>query len=111
MKQCRNNFNSVSERCAFLLMESFIFAIAVFWSPLAVAQTPLEVGPNTTIFFSDPLNTLVWEDKTGHATLDDVKVRVSEFKSAENLTPIQPKSVYWTAQRLRNSLGKTERLW
>lgn len=104
MKQCRKNFNIVSERCAFLLMESFIFAFAVFWSSLAVAQTSLEVGPNTTIFFSDPLNTLVWEDKTGHATLDDVKVRLSEFKSVENLTAIQPKSVYWTAQRLRNSL-------
>jgi len=49
---------------------------------------------------------VIWEDKSGNASLDDVRQRLTEFKSAENFSSIHPKSIYWTAQRLRNSLGE-----
>lgn len=72
----------------------------------AIAQTPLEVGPNTTIFFTDKLNSLVLEDQTGSATVKDVMQRIQEFQPADSLSAVRPSSHYWVAQRLINRLGE-----
>ena len=47
------------------------------------AQSAMEVGANTTVYFSDTLNPLVLEDKSGTATFDQVRNRLSEFKPAD----------------------------
>jgi serine phosphatase RsbU (regulator of sigma subunit)/fumarate reductase subunit D len=70
------------------------------------AQTPLEVGPNTTVFFADKLNSLVWEDKTGTATPEQALKRLQDFQPADTVSDIQPTSHYWVAQRLINRLGE-----
>lgn len=72
----------------------------------AQAQSSFEVGANTNIYFSDTLNPLVWEDKGGHATLADVRQRLADFKPAESITRIDPKSHYWVVQKLVNRLGE-----
>lgn len=72
----------------------------------ARAQAPFEVWANTTIYFSDQLNPLVWEDKEGHATLAQVRQRLSDFQPADTITHINPKSQYWVVQKLINRLGE-----
>ena len=73
---------------------------------MAWAQSALEVGANTTIYFSDTLNPLVWEDKEGHATLEQVRKRLSDFKPADTIGRIDPKSQYWVVQKLVNRIGE-----
>lgn len=72
----------------------------------AWAQAPYEVGANTPIYFSDTLNPLVWEDKEGHAGLADARQHLADFKPAESITHIDPKSHYWVVQKLVNRLGE-----
>jgi len=74
--------------------------------PPAWAQSPMEVGANTTVYFSDTLNPLVLEDKSGTATLDQVRNRLSEFKPADTVGRIDPKSQYWVVQKLVNRIGE-----
>ena len=88
-------------RFKFWLLTFTILGQACAW-----AQSPLEVGPNTTIFFADKLNALVLEDKAGTATLEDVRKRLTEFQPADTVEAINPKSHYWVAQRLVNRLGE-----
>ena len=76
----------------------------------AMAQAPLEVGANTTVFFADTLNSLVWEDKSGKASLEDVKGKLAAFKPADAFQAIDPKSHYWVAQRLVNRLGENREI-
>ena len=75
-----------------------------------MAQAPLEVGANTTVFFADTLNSLVWEDKSGKASLEDVKGKLAAFKPADAFQAIDPKSHYWVAQRLVNRLGENREI-
>lgn len=75
-------------------------------APLTSTQPPLEVGANTTIYFSDTLNLLVWEDKGGHATLAQAREHLADFKPAESFTTIHPQSEYWVVQKLVNRLGE-----
>jgi len=70
------------------------------------AQAAFEVGANTNVYFSDTLNPLVLEDKSGSATLDQVRKRLSEFKPADTIGPIDPKSNYWVVQKLVNRIGE-----
>ena len=74
--------------------------------PPAWAQSAMEVGANTTVYFSDTLNPLVLEDKSGTATLDQVRNRLSEFKPADTVGKIDPKSQYWVVQKLVNRIGE-----
>ena len=73
---------------------------------MARAQSALEVDANTTIYFSDTLNPLVWEDKEGNATLEQVRKRLSDFKPADTIGRIDPKSQYWVVQKLVNRIGE-----
>ena len=84
----------------------WIIAVAGAGMSPARAQSPLEVGANTPIYFSDTLNPLVWEDKEGHASLADVRKRLGDFKPVESITRIDPKSHYWVVQKLVNRLGE-----
>ena len=70
------------------------------------AQSAMEVGANTTVYFSDTLNPLVLEDKDGTATFDQVRKRLSEFKPADSVGRIDPKSHYWVVQKLVNRIGE-----
>lgn len=72
----------------------------------AWAQTPFEVGANTTIYFSDTLSPLVWEDKGGDAGLAQARQHLSEFKPIDSVDRIDPKSRYWVVQRLANRLDE-----
>jgi len=74
--------------------------------PPAWAQSAMEVGANTTVYFSDTLNPLVLEDKSGTATLDQVRNRLFEFKPADTVGKIDPKSQYWVVQKLVNRIGE-----
>ena len=74
------------------------------------AQAPLEVSFNTTIYFSDPVNCLVWEDKVGHATLAQARDHLADFKPADTITHIDPKSQYWVVQKLVNRLNENREL-
>lgn len=76
----------------------------------ATAQAPLEVGANTTVFFADTLNSLVWEDKSGNASLEDIRGKLAAFKPADTFQSIDPKSHYWVAQRLVNRLGENREI-
>ena len=88
-----------------LLALGTAFSIGLLPS-MARAQSALEVGANTTIYFSDTLNPLVWEDKEGNATLEQVRKRLSDFKPADTIGPIDPKSQYWVVQKLVNRIGE-----
>jgi len=74
------------------------------------AQSPYEVWANTTVYFSDPLNPLVLEDKQGDATLEQVRQRIAEFKPLDTITQIDPNAHYWVVQRLVNRLGESREL-
>ncbi len=89
-----------------LLLKFWLLTCTLLGQVCAWAQSPLEVGPNTTIFFADKLNALVLEDKAGTATLEDVRKRLTEFQPADTVETINPKSHYWVAQRLVNRLGE-----
>jgi len=88
-----------------LLALGTVFSLGLL-PPIAWAQSAYEVGANTTIYFSDTLNPLVWEDKEGNATLEQVRKRLSEFKPADTVGRIDPKSQYWVVQKLVNRIGE-----
>ena len=95
----------LSHAMGLLLSFGLTLATTLIPSP-AWAQSPLEVGANTTVYFSDTLNPLVLEDKSGTATFDQVRNRLSEFKPADTLGRIDPKSQYWVVQKLVNRIGE-----
>lgn len=79
-------------------------------STAAWAQSPYEVWANTTVYFSDTLHPLVLEDRSGSATLEQVRQRISEFKPIDTVDPIHPSSQYWVVQKLVNRLGENREL-
>lgn len=90
-------------RCLWLLILTGACACTL---SSAWAQSPFEVGANTPIYFSDTLNPLVWEDKSGRATLAEARQHLAQFRPADSITRIDPKSQYWVVQRLVNRLGE-----
>ena len=121
-----DNFDSLSQSVAMTFTSNYLKAlplrgwlcllsiwISVLFLTLptqAMAQAPLEVGANTTVFFADTLNSLVWEDKSGKASLEDVRGKLTDFKPADAFQSIDPKSHYWVAQRLVNRLGENREI-
>jgi hypothetical protein len=85
-----DNFYSLSQSVAMTFTSNYLKALPLrVWLCLlsiwlcvlflsvptqAMAQAPLEVGANTTVFFADTLNSLVWEDKSGKAWVRIVKL-------------------------------------
>lgn len=102
-----NDVNKYIFICQKMMLKICLLAAMLFLTaPLAWAQSALEVGANTTVYFSDTLNPLVWEDKEGHATLAEVRQRIQDFKPIDSITQIKPKTHYWVVQRLVNRLGE-----
>lgn len=102
--RCRLRFDLL--RAMRLLLALGITVILGLMLSPASAQSALEVGANTTIYFSDTLNPLVWEDKEGNATLEQARKRLSDFKPADTIGRIDPKSQYWVVQKLVNRIGE-----
>ena len=100
------HFNAMPWQHLQMMLRVWLLACTMLGQICAIAQTPLEVGPNTTIFFTDKLNSLVLEDQTGSATVKDVMQRIQEFQPADSLSAVRPSSHYWVAQRLINRLGE-----
>ena len=78
MKTPRCHCNARLWQHPLLLLKFWLLTCTLLGQVCAWAQSPLEVGPNTTIFFADKLNALVLEDKAGTATLEDVRKRLTE---------------------------------
>jgi class 3 adenylate cyclase len=72
----------------------------------AQAQTPFEIGANTTIYFSDARHALVWEDTESRATLAQARAHLADFKPADSVHKINSTSQYWVVQTLVNRLGE-----
>jgi serine phosphatase RsbU (regulator of sigma subunit) len=106
MKMMGCHFNAMPWQHLQMMLKVWLLACTMLGQICATAQTPLEVGPNTTIFFTDKLNSLVLEDQTGSATVKDVMQRIQEFQPADSLSAVRPSSHYWVAQRLINRLGE-----
>ena len=68
------------------------------------AQPAVEVGPSSPIILVPPKTAaLVFEDTEGRSSLEEVRVKLSEFRPASELATPNSVSAYWVALRLRSS--------